>query len=184
MYCKMKLSIPFLSLLLLSFFFSENKTRESHNVLQKVNVKCFDKGCYGTYQGPEFINGSDVAHQFSNKMSSKVGNKLKEFYREKDYRKVDFSKIEMKTIGMGSGSVIYKLSIPFVSVKLKCEAFTSFDHVGGWNHIPSLSKRKKELNKVLMKGQMLNISELKQTPEGLQEYWIQWKNKYTQSDCE
>jgi hypothetical protein len=30
----------------------------------------------------------------------------------------------------------------------------------------------------------LDISELKTTPEGLQEYWIQWKNKVTQAMCE
>ena len=35
-----------------------------------------------------------------------------------------------------------------------------------------------------MKGEQLDISELKQTPEGLQEYWIQWKNKIIQIDCE
>jgi len=34
-----------------------------------------------------------------------------------------------------------------------------------------------------MEGHELNISDLKTTREGLQEYWIQWKNKKTQSDC-
>jgi hypothetical protein len=34
-----------------------------------------------------------------------------------------------------------------------------------------------------MENHELNISELKTTPEGLQEYWIQWKNKETQSVC-
>ncbi len=76
-----------------------------------------------------------------------------------------------------------KLSIPFIAVKEKCDAYTSFDHVGGWNHKPSLSKRKAELKKALINGQYLDISDLKTTPEGLQEYWIQWKNKIVQSDC-
>ncbi|MBU3010888.1 hypothetical protein KO506_05710 [Polaribacter vadi] len=172
-----------LVVLLFPVLFSMPKNCEKLSIVQKVNINCSDKGCQGEYIGPEFINGSDIAHQFSNKMSAKVGTKLKELYIEKDYRKVDFSKIEMNTIGMGSGNVIYKLSIPFVLVKEKCDAFTSFDHVGGWNHSPSLLKRKKELKNVLMTGHKLHISELKQTPEGLQEYWIQWKNKYTQSDC-
>ena len=84
---------------------------------------------------------------------------------------------------MGSGQVIYELSIPFIGVIEKCDAYTSFDHVGGWNHTPSLEKRKKELQDALMSGHTLDISPLKSTPEGLQEHWIQWKNKNIQSVC-
>ena len=84
---------------------------------------------------------------------------------------------------MGSGNVIYKLSIPFIRVKEKCDSYTSFDHVGGWNHSPALTARKTQLKNVLMKGEKLAISNLKTTPEGLQEYWIQWKNKVTQASC-
>lgn len=150
---------------------------------KETGIRCSENGCFGTYEGPEFINGSDIAHQFSNTMSQAVGNKLKELYFKKEYRKVNFSEIEMTTIGMGSGKVIYKLSIPFVLVRKKCNAYTSFDHVGGWNHTPALSKRKRELNKVLLENHELDISELKTTTEGLQEYWIQWKNKKIQFDC-
>ncbi|WP_282160716.1 hypothetical protein [Ulvibacterium marinum] len=146
-------------------------------------IICSDDGCEGVYIGPEFIEGSDIAHQFSNVMSKKVGDKLKELYKLREYSKVDFSKIKMSTKGMGSGNVVYELNIPFKKVKEKCDAYTSFDHVGGWDHKPALSTRKEELNNVLMEGQTLDISELKTTPEGLQEYWIQWKNKVTQSDC-
>lgn len=146
-------------------------------------IVCSSSGCEGSYKGPEFIDESDVAHQFSNKMSGKVGDKLKELYDRGEYAKVDFSKISMSTQGMGSGNVTYSLSVPFVLVNEKCEAYTSFDHVGGWNHKPSLSSRKAELNKVLMEGHSLDISDLKTTTEGLQEYWIQWKNKIKQSDC-
>lgn len=146
-------------------------------------IQCSEKGCYGAYDGLEFVNGSDIAHQFSNKMSKSVGDKLKELYNERDYRKVDFSGINMTTKGMGSGQVIYTLSIPFISVNKKCDAYTSFDHVGGWSHIPALLKRKQELSKLLLQGEELDVSELKTTPEGLQEYWIQWKNKLTQTDC-
>lgn len=147
-------------------------------------IECSENGCEGTYFGPEFINGSDVAHQFSNKMAGEVGNKLKELYAQKKYTKIDFPNIIMSTDGMGSGKVEYSLSIPFTTVQEKCEAYTSFDHVGGWNHAPALSSRKKQLHNALLKGEQLDISELKTTPEGLQEYWIQWKNKLTQSDCE
>ncbi|GAB1856149.1 hypothetical protein MHTCC0001_09840 [Flavobacteriaceae bacterium MHTCC 0001] len=152
--------------------------------LDKPEITCSNSNCEGEYHGPEFIDGSDIAHQFSNKMSSVVGNKLKELYEKGEYSKVDFSNIIMSTEGMGSGTVTYKLSIPFITVKEKCDAYTSFDHVGGWNHKPALARRKKELDKALMKGQSLDISDLKTTPEGLQEYWIQWKNKVVQSDCE
>ncbi len=89
----------------------------------------------------------------------------------------------MTTQGMGSGKVVYYLKIPFVRVNDPCEAYTSFDHVGGWNHSPGLEARKNQLKNALMPGHELDISELKTTPEGLQEYWIQWKNKITQSMC-
>jgi hypothetical protein len=158
-----------------------------HNIQNEEclnSIECTDNGCAGTYSGSEFINGSDVAHQFSNKMSGMVGDKLKRLFGKKLYSVVDFSKIEMSTDGMGSGNVVYKLTIPFARVNQKCDAFTSFDHVGGWNHPPALSSRIKQLKSVLMKGDELEISELKTTPEGLQEYWIQWKNNVTQAECE
>ncbi len=166
-------------------FISCNKSEKkiAYNATQETGIKCSENGCQGLYEGAEFINGSDIAHQFSNKMSNVVGNKLKELYNSKKYKKVDFSKIDMTTQGMGSGHVIYKLSIPFISVQEKCNAYTSFDHAGGWNHSPALSERELQLKKALMKGHKLNISDLKTTPEGLQEYWIQWKNKKVQFDC-
>jgi len=34
-----------------------------------------------------------------------------------------------------------------------------------------------------MKNDSLNISDLLKTKEGLQEYWIQWRNKDIQSEC-
>ena len=146
-------------------------------------ISCDELGCRGAYNGSEFINGSDVAHQFSNTMSHSIGDELKELYNEKKYTKVDLPNIKMTTKGMGSGTVIYTLEIPFTRVKNRCDAYTSFDHVGGWNHTPALSSRKSQLQKALLPGEELNISSLKKTPEGLQEYWIQWKNKTTQSDC-
>lgn len=108
---------------------------------------------------------------------------MKELYQTKNYSKVDFENIKMSTIGMNSGRVKYKLIIPFVKVANKCDAFTSFDHVGGWNHKPALEERKIQLQNVLMKGDSLNISSLNTTKEGLQEYWIQWRNKDFQADC-
>lgn len=167
-------SIYFLILLLFS---SCNKLDN------KSEIICLDSSCVGTYIGPEFCFGSDIAHQFSNKMCDSVGNKLKKLYNAEKYSKVDFSKISMTTEGMGTGNVIYKLSIPFIRVKEKCQAYTSFDHVGGWNHAPELSGRKAQLKKALIKGETLDVSYLNITKEGLQEYWIQWKNKEFQLAC-
>ena len=154
------------------------------NVFQNdTEIQCSENHCEGSYVGPEFVNSSDVAHQFSNTMSGKVGDKLKELYSRGSYCKVDMPNIIMTTKGMGTGKVIYTLKIPFLTVNKKCEAYTSFDHVGGWNHKPALERRKRELSGVLMDGQSFDISNLKTTSEGLQEYWIQWKNKIMQSSC-
>ena len=147
-------------------------------------IYCSDEVYEGEYFGREFINGADIAHQFSNKMAEKVGLKLKELYKVGKYRKVNLNGISMKTEGMGSGKVNYKLIIPFSQVRIKCEALTSFDHVGGWGHKPELNRRKKELQKFLMSGHSLEISNIKKTPVGLQEYWIQWKNKDIQKECQ
>jgi len=152
-------------------------------VNQTTEITCTTAACEGTYRGPEFIDGSDVAHQFSNEMARVVGDKLKELYKAGLYSRVDFSGIRMSTEGMGSGKVSYRLSIPFSRVDEKCLAYTSFDHVGGWNHAPALAARKNQLKSALLKGDSLYISDLKTTPEGLQEYWIQWKNKTIQAAC-
>ncbi|MFK7811607.1 MAG: hypothetical protein AB8B59_03880 [Maribacter sp.] len=173
----------FIALLAILAFSMCGNSKKGNNNTNDSEIKCSDTSCEGTYSGAEFVNGSDIAHQFSNKMSAKVGDKLKELYDREAYAMVDFSKIVMSTKGMGSGNVTYKLSIPFKLVDKRCEAYTSFDHVGGWNHKPSLASRKAELSKVLMAGEELNISKLKTTPEGLQEYWIQWRNKIKQSSC-
>ncbi|PKH52852.1 hypothetical protein CXF68_20065 [Tenacibaculum sp. Bg11-29] len=165
-----------ITLLAVGCFFSFTKNENN-------SIECSNNECQGQYVGIEFINGSDIAHQFSNKMSVKVGDKLKKLFNKGEYSQVDFDNIEMTTKGMGSGNVIYYLKIPFIRVNSKCEAYTSFDHVGGWNHKPALKARKQQLEKALMKNHKLYISELKTTPEGLEEYWIQWKNKITQSIC-
>jgi len=173
-------------IILLTLTFSNCKNQkesEFQYIRHESNINCYEKDCQGIYVGVEFKDGSDVAHQFSNKMSKHVGDKLKELYREGKYSQVNLGEIEMSTQGMGTGEVHFKLRIPFTRVQEKCEAYTSFDHVGGWNHKPALEKRKKELESALMKDEILLVSDLKTTKEGLQEYWIQWKNKITQAEC-
>ena len=179
----MKNTLIIIAIMLTCLSCKQESTVSKDKKNDKTNITFTDKGCEGVYIGAEFIKGSDVAHQFSNKISLAVGEKLKEFYKNKRYAKVDFSKIKMSTKGMGTGKVVYKLYIPFVKVVDKCQAYTSFDHSGGWNHTPELSKRKSDLNTLLLKGEKLDISDLKTTKEGLQEYWIQWKNKELQGEC-
>ncbi len=173
----------FTAILMLLFSCRDVKREQIHSLQNDREIVCTDRRCEGAYIGPEFKNGSDVAHQFSNKMAAKVGDQLKLLYNEGKYSKVDFKNIEMTTKGMGSGTVEYSLIISFKTVKDSCQAYTSFDHVGGWNHAPELASRKKQLSQLLLKGENLDISDLKTTPEGLQEYWIQWKNKEVQSKC-
>ncbi|MBC2846089.1 hypothetical protein [Winogradskyella flava] len=163
---------------------SNTQNNSITNQSKDNNVVCTENGCKGTYHGKEFIKNSDIAHQFSNTMSAKVGDQLKVLYKTGNYSKVDFANIVMTTEGMGSGTVTFHLSIPFIKVNKKCEAYTSFDHVGGWNHAPALKERKIQLKDAVMKGHKLDISDLKTTKQGLQEYWIQWKNKVTQAECE
>ena len=180
----MKQFFHFVTLVLLLVACATNEAQKATPVSTlPYSIDCSDRGCVGTYTGPEFINRSDVAHQFSNKMSQAVGDRLKELYAVGEYSKVALENIEMTTTGMGSGQVSYSLSIPFVAVMSECKAYTSFDHVGGWNHAPALEQRKQQLQKALMAGHRLDISPFKTTPEGLQEYWIQWKNKKTQAAC-
>jgi hypothetical protein len=171
--------IKYISILIILQLFISCSSHHFDN----TEIICTDSGCYGTYIGPEFIKGRDVAHQFSNKVCNIVGGKLKNLYKAGKYSRVDFSNIRMTTKGMGSGNVIYRITIPFIIVNEKCQAFTSFDHVGGWNHAPALTARKAQLKTALMKNDLLNISGLLKTKEGLQEYWIQWRNKDIQSEC-
>ncbi|MDF4201397.1 hypothetical protein PXD56_00420 [Maribacter sp. SA7] len=127
--------IKYIQVFLISVWVSHvaysQKVTVKTQVQTTVSIECTNDGCFGSYYGKEFINGSDVAHQFSNTMSAKVGDKLKELYSKDKYVKVDFTNIDMTTEGMGSGMVTYKLRIPFVTVATKCDAYTSFDHVGG-----------------------------------------------------
>ncbi len=182
-----------LIILLTSFSNCGSKHKKNSNVKNSIQPKEFvisDSLCKGTYKGVEFdsING-DIAHQYSNVMSKIVGDQLKKLYKEKKYSKVDFRNIRMSTKGMNDGDnyVVYELVIPFIRVKEKCDAMTSFDHSGGWGHVPDIEKRKEGFyssEKKVLVGNILEISDLKTTKEGLQEYWLQWKHVDYQSECE
>jgi hypothetical protein len=168
-------------LCLVSTFACSNapKIDEQTTILPSTILLCNDSLCFGTYNGSEFINGSDVAHQFSNKMAAAVGDKLKELYAANKYAKVNLKGIQMSTKGMDNrGDVVYTLHIPLVLAKDSCEASTSFDHRGGWGHTPNKEKVLKQFKAV--KGLDYVFTS---TPEGLTEYWLQWKSKDLQGNC-
>jgi len=156
------------------FFILNGQSKAQNN-----EITCSDYGCKGVYSGPELISGSDVAHQFSNHMSTKVGDQLKALYREKKYVKVDLKNIIMTTKGMDNrGNVVYALEVPFLHVSDSCEAFTAFDHRGGWGHKITLSS----VENTFKNKKNLTITELN-SPEGLQEFWVQWRHKNWQPNC-
>ena len=160
---------------------------------------CSNTGCKGTYTGPEFETGNDIAHDYSNVITKAVAAKLKELYKSGDYVKVNFDGIKLSTKGMGTGNVVYEVEMPFESVNNKCDARTGFAHVGGWGHPGAgVNKRKDELfndstkdstgksvrtNPVVGTINDMETSKKTSTPEGLIEYWIQWKHSSLQSDC-
>ncbi|MDC3337327.1 hypothetical protein OAW23_05615 [Flavobacteriales bacterium] len=143
-------------------------------------ITCSEKGCKGTYSGPEFTNQSDVAHQFSNHMAREVGNQLKELYDLGTYSKVNLSEIIMTTDEMNHlDDVTYTLNIPFIRTDDSCAAYTAFDHRGGWGH----RLKKEHVLNIFKSKSKLEWIELN-TPEGLQEYWLQWKHQSKQAHCQ
>ena len=183
--------ISALTLSALLIFSCSNPKKEVKNTKTKPEknlvIVCNDSFCKVNYSGPEFTihKGEiiDTAHRMSNLISGEVGKKLKSLFDKKKYAKVDLNKIRMTSIDMDNlDSVKLEIFIPFKRVKKPCEASTSFDHSGGWDHDPEIEERKKQLLGIALCEQ-LEISPLIKTPENFQEYWIQWKHKEFQANC-
>ena len=182
-------TIAFSTLLLFSCTDNkEDKIKKQNREIKKdLIIVCTDSFCSLNYSGPEFTiqKGEiiDTAHRMSNLISGEVGKKLKSLFDKKKYAKVDLKKIRMTSIDMDNlGSVKLEIFIPFKRVKNPCEASTSFDHSGGWDHDPEIEERKKKLLGIAV-CEELEISPLIRTPENFQEYWIQWKHKEFQANC-
>jgi hypothetical protein len=188
------LAVSYNTQLLFTFFvlfivgcnFEKNKVAINRKNEITCEVTCTDSMCIGKYTGPEFIDSIDTAHRLSNLICDSVGEKLKKLYKNKNFARVDLNKISISTKGMGDKvyGVTYIVKVPLVQVAQSCAATTSFDHSGGWNHIPELNKRKAKLlsgGNVLC--EKLEISNLIKTKENLQEYWIQWRNSNYQNHC-
>ena len=182
-------TIAFSTLLLFSCTDNkEDKIKKQNREIKKdLIIVCTDSFCSLNYSGPEFTiqKGEiiDTAHRMSNLISGEVGKKLKSLFDKKKYAKVDLKNIRMTSIDMDNlGSVKLEIFIPFKRVKNPCEASTSFDHSGGWDHDPEIEERKKKLLGIAV-CEELEISPLIRTPENFQEYWIQWKHKDFQANC-
>jgi len=151
------------------------------------SIRISDAGLVGYFKGPEFNEDGDVGHQFSNTVARTVGQYLKEAYTHQRYLKVDFNKIKITTKGLDQkDNVHYTMNMPFVKVS-KCQAFTGIEHCGSWNDQPMviLNRRMTELTEKLKSKYSIGKMEQKfiRTPEGLVEYWIQFKHKDYQQAC-
>lgn len=167
---------------------SLNKTQQS-NIQQAPkydSIVVTTKGFKGYYQGPEFNEQGDIAHQFSNKAARVIGEYLKEYYRQKTYLRIDLKRTKITTRGLDQeANVYYLLEIPFQSAG-PCSAHTGIEHCGSWNYRPKLF-----LNQRLKKQKqaLTNISVGKMecrfftSNEGFQEYWIAFHHKDYQNGC-
>lgn len=174
----------------------EKNKREIQLKREKPDSIRIDKtGLYGIYRGVEFsdtgdISRRDVAHQFSNRVADTLGKYLKAQFKAGNYLSIDFQKTKITTAGMDlKDSVVYCITMVFKSEK-KCDASTGIEHCGSWSQseITSryfLKKRLVELKKSLQK---ISIGKpdvhFYKTAEKFQEYWIQFKHKDYQGDCE
>jgi hypothetical protein len=145
-----------------------------------------DRGFKGYYQGPEFNEQGDIAHQFSNKAANQIGDYLKAAYGKKTYLKIDFKRIKIVTRGLDQeDSVYYLIEIPFQSAG-PCSAHTGIEHCGSWNYQPKLflnqrlKKQKQSLTKISV-GKM--DCRFYTSSEGFQEYWIAFHHKDYQNGC-
>ena len=84
---------------------------------------CSETSCYGKYSGPEFKNGEDVAHQFSNRVADTLGKYLKAQFKAGNYLSIDFQKTKITTAGMDlKDSVVYCITMVFKSEKkMRCQ---------------------------------------------------------------
>jgi hypothetical protein len=151
------------------------------------SIRISDTGLIGYFKGPEFDEDGDIGHQFSNTVAKIVGQYLKEAYTNERYLKVNFNKLKITTKGLDQkDSVHYIMEMPFLKVS-KCKAFTGIEHCGSWNDQPMiiLDERMTELTTNLKSKYSVGKMEQKfiRTPEGLVEYWIQFKHKDYQKTC-
>ena len=151
------------------------------------------------YTGPEFYGGDGTVHALANTVASKVGEQLRALYAAGTYVRVNLNKITYKTKTIECDEVKwpdpdesicinFKISVPFVKVEDKCQAFTSIEHGGSWggnNADANTTINKSKVEKINLDGDEFDTSEIIKDENGkVTEYWFQWRNKGKQeADC-
>jgi len=144
-------------------------------------------GFKGYYQGPEYNEQGDLAHQFSNKAARLIGDFLKKAYNKQNYLKVNFKKTKIYTKNLDQkDSVYYEIDMPFERVT-KCKAFTGIEHCGSWDQQPKeeITERLLKLKKGLREHCSIGAMEYQYfvSNEGFQEYWVQFMHRDYQVPC-
>lgn len=136
--------------------------------------------CYASYEGAEFNQDGDIAHQLSNRVADTLGKYLKAAFKKGDYLALDFDHTKITTEGLDlEGSVKYYIQFPFLHTN-KRDAFTGIEHCGSWDNESNYSLYKK-LQERLINLQKMSVGSIKTkqftTAEKFKEYWIQFKHK-------
>ncbi len=135
---------------------------------------------FANYEGAEFNQDGDIAHQLSNRVADTLGKYLKAAFTKGDYLALDFDHTKITTEGLDlKGSVNYCIQFPFLHTN-KRDAFTGIEHCGSWDNESNYSLYKK-LQERLVNLQKMSIGSIKTkqftTVEKFKEYWIQFKHK-------
>ena len=135
---------------------------------------------FANYEGVEFNQDGDIAHQLSNRVADTLGKHLKAAFTKGDYLALDFEHTKITTEGLDlKGSVKYCIQFPFLHTN-KRDAFTGIEHCGSWDNESDYSLNKK-LQERLINLQKMSIGSIKTkqftTAEKFKEYWIQFKHK-------
>ena len=135
---------------------------------------------FANYEGAEFNQDGDIAHQLSNRVADTLGKYLKAAFTKGDYLALDFDHTKITTEGLDlKGSVNYCIQFPFLHTN-KRDAYTGIEHCGSWDNESDYSLYKK-LQERLVNLQKMSIGSIKTkqftTPEKFKEYWIQFKHK-------
>jgi len=180
-------------LLLLTNCASSSLKKDEHRTLKvdtKVYCKIENNQLNARYEGPEFLNDRDTAHLLSNLVASELGKHLKLAFKKGNFLKIDFENTKIETKGNpkfqypSEEKVIYTIQMPLLKVKNSCDAFTGVEHRGTWGRndietgFPEWIQNLK--NKIAV-GEI--ESKLFKTKEGFKEYWVQFKHRSFQSDC-
>ena len=146
------------------------------------HIDVTEAGVQGRYEGPEFVlaaeaerlglRGTDLAHQFSNRVTDVVSSELRRRTSAGAPARVDLDGIRMTTDGMnGFGDVVYTLTVPIVAADAET-ATTAFEHRGGWGHEP---EDPEGWQARVFKHPGAACSPVLRTSEGLTELWCQWR---------